>query len=148
MMDEVVAATGAERGFVMPYAADGLPVFRAARAMDHSTIDDLEFQISRGVVERLLRCDQPILTSDAQAHERIGLPQSVGVGLTVDSMRPAERGQRRRLRIRGQQPAERGFTLGDGELLSPIASSATIASEDTRLHEFAVEKGRLETSCR
>ena len=48
VMDQVVELMRAERGFVMLLEDDGAPVFRVARGMDHQTIEDPEFQISRG----------------------------------------------------------------------------------------------------
>ena len=69
VMDEVIAATRAERGFVMLRAADGRLIFRVARGMDQATIDKPQFQISRSVVERVAREGQPLLTSNAQSDE-------------------------------------------------------------------------------
>jgi len=78
-MDEVIAVTRAARGFVMLHEADGMLVFRAAHGMDQQTIDDPQFQVSRGVVERVAREGQPILTSDAQSDDRFSMRQSVMV---------------------------------------------------------------------
>ena len=66
VMDEVIAATRAERGFVMLREEDGTLTFRAARGMDQSTVHDPQFQVSRGVVERVAQEGRPVLTSDAQ----------------------------------------------------------------------------------
>ncbi|MCK4451668.1 MAG: GAF domain-containing protein, partial [Anaerolineae bacterium] len=77
VMDEVIAVTRAERGFVMLHEADGRLVFRAARGMDQNTIDDPQFQVSRSVVERVAREGQPVLTSDAQSDDRFSMRQSV-----------------------------------------------------------------------
>ncbi len=55
VMDEVIAVTHAERGFVMLHEADGKLWFRVARGMDQNTIDDPQFQVSRSVVERVAR---------------------------------------------------------------------------------------------
>ena len=63
VMDEVIAVMRAERGFVMLHEENGRPVFRVARGIDQSTIDEPHFQVSRGVVERVAREGQPILTS-------------------------------------------------------------------------------------
>ena len=48
VMDEVIAAVHAERGFVMLHEAGGQLVFRVARGIDQRTIEDPSFQISRG----------------------------------------------------------------------------------------------------
>ncbi len=49
VMDEVIAAVRAERGFVMLKEPDGTLSFRVARGMDQRTIAAPGFQVSRGV---------------------------------------------------------------------------------------------------
>jgi len=146
VMDEVIAAMRAERGFVMLRQAEGRLNFRVARGMDQETIDDPQFQISRSVVERVAREGQPILTSDAQADARFSMRESVmALGLRSILCVP--------LRIKDQVSGvvyvdnrlKAGiFTQDDLELLTAIASSAAIAIENARLYQVAVEKGRLE----
>jgi len=146
VMDEVIAVTGAERGFVTLLKADGTPAFRAARGMDHTTIDDPEFQISRTVVERVAREAQPVLTSDAQSDDRFSMRRSVKVlGLRSILCVP--------LKVRDQvlgvvyvdNRMQAGiFGQADLELLAAIGSSAAIAIENARLYQVAVEKGRME----
>ena len=77
VMDEVIAATRAERGFVMLREADGRLNFRVARGMDQETIDDPQFQVSRSVVEQVAREGGAVLTSDAQADDRFSMRRSV-----------------------------------------------------------------------
>jgi len=146
VMDEVVAATRAERGFVMLHEDDGRPVFRVARGMDQNTIDDPQFQVSRSVVERVAREGQPILTSDAQSDDRFSMRQSVMI-LGLRSILCVS------LRIKDKVSGvvyvdnrlQAGiFTQADLELLTAIASSAAIAIENARLYQVAVEKGRME----
>ena len=146
VMDEVIAVTHAERGFVMLYDSKGRLVFRVARGMDQSTIDDPQFQISRSVVERVAREGQAVLTSDAQSDERFSMRQSVmDLGLRSILCVP--------LTIRNgvlgvvyvDNRLQAGiFTQADLDLLSAIASSAAIAIENARLYQMAVEKGRME----
>ncbi|MEE9616057.1 MAG: GAF domain-containing SpoIIE family protein phosphatase [Anaerolineae bacterium] len=146
VMDEVIAVTRAERGFVMLHEVDGRLVFRAARGMDQNTIDDPQFQVSRSVVERVAREGQPVLTSDAQSDDRFSMRQSVMIlGLRSILCVP--------LRIKDQVSGvvyvdnrlQAGiFTQADLELLTSIASSAAIAIENARLYQVAVEKGRME----
>ena len=146
VMDEVIAVTRAERGFVMLHEADGRPVFRVARGMDQSTIDDPQFQVSRSVVERVAHEGKPVLTSDAQRDDRFSMRQSVlDLGLRAILCVP--------LRIKDQVSGvvyvdnrlQAGiFTQADLELLAAIASSAAIAIENARLYQVAVEKGRME----
>ena len=146
VMDEVVAATRAERGFVMLREADGRLVFRAARGMERETIDDPEFQISRSVVERVAHEGQPLLTSNAQSDEWLSDRVSVIVlGLLSILCVP--------LQLKGtilgviyvDNRLQAGiFSPEDLELLTAIAASAAIAIENARLYQVAVEKGRME----
>ena len=146
VMDEVIAVTRAERGFVMLHDADGRPVFRVARGMDQSTIDDPQFQVSRSVVERVAHEGQPILTDDAQQDDRFSTRQSVMIlGLRAILCVP--------LRIKDEilgvvyvdNRLQAGiFTPADLDLLTSIASSAAIAIENARLYQVAVEKGQME----
>jgi sigma-B regulation protein RsbU (phosphoserine phosphatase) len=146
VMDEVIAATRAERGFVMLREADGRLVFRVARGMDQRVIDDPQFQISRSVVEQVAREGQPILTSDAQRDDRFSMRQSV-MALKLRAILCVP------LKIKDQVSGvvyvdnrlQTGiFAQADLELLTAIASSAAIAIENARLYQVAVEKGRME----
>lgn len=146
MMDEVIAATHAERGFVMLREGNEPLVFKAARGMEMQVIEAPTFQVSRGVVEQVAHEGQPILTSDAQADARLNLRQSVMfLGLRSILCVP--------LQVKGatigvvyvDNRLQAGlFTPADLDLLTSIASSAAVAIENARLYELAVEKGRLE----
>ena len=146
MMDEVIAATRAERGFVMLRDESGQLTFRAARGLEQQTIEAPSFQVSRGVVERVAEEGQPTLTSDAQSDPRFNLRQSV-VALGLRSILSVP------LQVKGatlgvvyvDNRLQAGiFTPADLDLLTSIASSAAIAIENARLYQVAVEKGRLE----
>jgi sigma-B regulation protein RsbU (phosphoserine phosphatase) len=146
VMDEIIAAVGAERGFVMLREADGGLVFRAARGIDQKTIDEPQFHISRSVVEEVAREGQPLLTSDAQRDSRFSSSQSVR-GLRLRSILCAP--LKIKDRISGVVYVDNQFRAGifteaDLELISAIASSAAIAIENARLYQVAIEKGRLE----
>jgi sigma-B regulation protein RsbU (phosphoserine phosphatase) len=146
VMDEVIAVTRAERGFVMLHEAGGELVFRAARGMDQSTIDDPQFQISRGVVERVAREGQPVLTSNAQLDDRFSMRHSVvDLGLRSILCVPLKVQDQVTGVVYVDNRLRAGiFTQDDLDLLSAIASSAAIAVENARLYQLAVEKGRLE----
>ncbi len=146
VMDEVIAAVRAERGFVMLHDDDGRLLFQVARNMDQSTIDEPGFQVSRGVIERVAAEGRTLLSSDAQHDDRFSMRQSV-VSLGLRSILCAP------LIVRDQTTGviyvdsrlQAGiFTPDDRELLTGIASSAAIAIENARLYQAAVEKGRLE----
>ncbi len=146
VMDEVIAATRAERGFLMLREGDGQLVFRVARGMEQRTIESPAFQISRGLVERVAREGQPLLTSDAQTDVWLGGRASV-VGLGLRSVLCVP------LLLKGavigviyvDNRLQAGiFGHDDLELLGAISSNAAIAIENARLYQVAVEKGRLE----
>jgi sigma-B regulation protein RsbU (phosphoserine phosphatase) len=149
VMDEVIAATHAERGFVM-LTGSGEDVadltFRAARGLDQQTIEEPRFQVSRSIVERVARQGKPLLTSDAQADDRFNIRQSVVyLGLRSILCVPLSLKDRVIGVIYVDNRLQAGiFTQADLELLTAIASSAAIAIENARLYQVAVEKGRLE----
>ncbi|MCU0507536.1 MAG: SpoIIE family protein phosphatase [Anaerolineae bacterium] len=146
VMDEVIAAVRAERGFVMLREVDGALSFRVARGMDQRTIDEPGFQVSRGVIEQVAAEGRAVLSSDAQHDDRFSMRQSI-VSLGLRSILAAPLIVRDRVIgvIYVDSRLQAGiFTLADLELLTAIASSAAIAVENARLYRAAVEKGRLE----
>jgi sigma-B regulation protein RsbU (phosphoserine phosphatase) len=146
VMDEVIASTRAERGFLMLRDADGQLAFRVARGMDQQAIETPEFQVSRSVVERVAANGVSTLTSDAQADSWLGGRESVRIlGLRAILCVP--------LQLKGatigviyvDNRLQTGiFSPQDLELLAGIASSAAIAIENARLYAIAVDRGRLE----
>lgn len=146
VMDEVIVATRAERGFLMLHDEQGEPTFRAARGMDQHTIQDPMFQISLSVVEGVAHQGQPVLTGDAQVDPRFSMRQSVRLlGLRSILCVPLRIKERILGTIYVDNRIQAGiFSPADLDLLSAIASSAAIAIENARLYKVAVEKGRLE----
>ena len=146
VMDEVITATHAERGFVVLRADDGQLEFRAARGVDQATIGQPEFQISRGVMERVARDGEGVLTSDAQQDERFMSRQSVmSLGLRSIMCAPLRVKEKVLGAIYVDNRLHAGiFTPADLELLIAIAASAATAIENARLYQVAVDKGRME----
>lgn len=147
VMDEVVTATQAERGFLMLKDVAGQLVFRVARGMEQTIIQEPEFQISRSVVERVANDGQPILTSNAQTDERLNLRRSVmALGLRSILCVPLQlRGGAVTGIIYVDNRLQAGiFAQADLDLLTAIAASAAVAIENARLYQVAVEKGRIE----
>ena len=146
VMDEVIAITHAERGFVMLTEPDGKLGFRVARGLDQTTIEAPQFQVSRSVVERVSQDGEPIVTSDAQTDERFNIRQSVMfLGLRSILCVPLSLKERVIGVIYVDNRMQAGiFGPADLKLLSAIASSAAVAIENARLYQVAVEKGRLE----
>jgi len=146
VMDEVILAVKAERGFVMLSELDRSLEFKVARGMDHKTINDPEFQVSRSIVEKVAHEGQPVLTSDAQKDDRFSMHQSIMLlGLRSILCVPLLIKERTIGVIYVDNTMQTGiFSPSDLDLLSAIAWNAAIAIENARLYQLAVEKGRLE----
>ncbi len=146
VIDEVIAAVRAERGFLMLRDAGGDLVFRAARGIDQQTIDEPRFQISRGVVERVAQEGQPLLTSNAQGDDWLKERTSVvALGLRSILCVPLQIKSETIGVIYVDNRLQTGiFTDNDLDLLASIAASAAVAIDNARLYQVAVEKGRLE----
>ena len=146
VIDEVIAATRAERGFLMLREPDGPLLFRVARGMDQRTILEPQYQISRSVVTQVVRDGSAVLTSDAQSDSELGILESVMIlGLRSILCVPLKVKNDITGVIYVENRMQVGtFSHSDLELLSSIANSAAIAIENARLYQVAVEKGRLE----
>lgn len=146
LMDEVISATNAERGFLMLFEEDGTLSFRTARGMDRQTIEESEFKISRGIVERVAHEGIPLLTSNAQLDERLDQRASVKLyGLRSVLCVPIQQKEDVLGVIYVDNRFQNGiFSADDLELLTSIASSAGIAIDNARLYQIAIEKGRME----
>jgi len=146
IMDEVIIAVRAERGFVMLSDDHGEMNVRVARGIDQHIIHDPMFQVSLSVVEGVARQGQPVITGDAQLDPRFNMRQSVRLlGLRSILCVPL----RIRERILGviyvDNRIQAGlFSQGDLDLLNAIAYSAAPAIDNARLYQVAVEKRRLE----
>jgi len=146
VMDEVIKITHGERGFLMLCEPGGNMSFKAARGLDQQTITSPEFQVSRGVVERVANEGRSILTSDAQTDEWLRSRESVrALNLRAILAVPIQLKEVCKGVIYVDNRIQTGiFRPADIELLEGIASSAAIAIENARLYQVAVEKGRLE----
>ena len=135
VMDEVIAAVHAERGVVMLHDPEGRLSFRVARGMDQKTIEDPRFQVSRGVVEKVEREGQPILTIDAQQDERFRSRESIVVlGVRSILCVPLKNKERKLGIIYVDNRLRSGlFTEADLELFNAIASTAAIAIDNASL---------------
>ncbi|MEK7277299.1 MAG: GAF domain-containing SpoIIE family protein phosphatase [Chloroflexota bacterium] len=146
VMDEVIAVTRAERGFLVLREADGRLMFHAARGVNQQAIESPQFQISRGVVERVANDGQPILNADAQSDAQLAGRQSVMMlGLRSILCVPLQL----KGKILGVIYVDSRLKVGifgtnDLELLTAIAASAAVAIENARLYLLAVDKGKLE----
>jgi phosphoserine phosphatase RsbU/P len=146
VIDEVIIATRAERGFVMLRDGQGRLTFNVARGMDKNTIEEPVFQISLGIVEGVAKNGLPVLSGDAQIDPRFSMRQSVRLlGLRSILCVPLKMKEQILGTVYVDNRIQAGiFTQADLDLLSAIASSAAIAIENARLYQLAVEKGSLE----
>lgn len=74
IIDAAIALSGAERGFVVLKADTGETeddlVIRAARNLDHTSLDDEQLLVSRSIAFRSMRTGQPINSTNALDDER------------------------------------------------------------------------------
>jgi sigma-B regulation protein RsbU (phosphoserine phosphatase) len=146
VMDEVIASVRAERGFLMLREPDGHLTFRAARGMDQHTLAQPEFQVSRGIVERVAKEGRPLLTSNAMDDDRLSGRESINIlGLRAVLCVPLVlKGTAIGVVYVDNRLRAGIFSPADMELLAAIAANAAVAIENARLYQVAVEKGRLE----
>src|SRR5512136_2224101 len=146
VIDEVITAVNAERGFVMLREDDGRLTFRTARGLDQSTIEAPRFQVSRSVAESVANEGQPVLTNDPMSDSRFRGRESVMMlGLRSILCAPLRVQDKIIGAIYVDNRLQAGiFNQEDLDLLSAIASSAAIAIENARLYKVAVEKGRMD----
>jgi len=144
VIDAVIEITGAERGFLMLKDTNDELVFRVARGMDHETIEEPEFQVSRTIIQQVAESGQPLLTSNAQ--DDFGSRTSV-INLKLRSILcvPLQhKGLDLGLIYVDNRIQNDIFTNSELELLAAVAASAAAAIENARLYEIAIEKGRME----
>lgn len=146
VMDEVIAALHAERGFVMLLETDGRFNFTTARGMDQHTIEAPHFEVSRSVVVNVAESGLPVHTSDAMTDERFSGRASVQIlGLRSILCAPLKVKHNIIGVIYVDNRLQAGiFTPDDLDLLCAISASAAIAIENARLYQVAVEKGRMD----
>ena len=150
VMDEVVKATQAERGFIVltepvTEAASLKQFFYAQRGIDQLTIDAPEFLFSRSIVEQVIQRGQPLLTSDAQADSRLNLRQSiVMLGLRSILCVPLKTKEKILGVIYVDNRLIAGiFNQAELELVQTIANHAAVSIENARL--FLETQNKLQT---
>ena len=146
VIDQVISVTGAERGFLMLGSSTDDLEFHVARGLDQETIASPEFEISRGVVERVAESGQSVLTVDAQTEGWLADRKSIHT-LNLRSLMCVPLMVKRRAigLVYVDNRMQAGiFTTDDLALLEAIASSAAVAIENARLYGLAVEQARME----
>lgn len=146
VMDQIIAVTKAERGFLMLGATAQALRFQAARGIDQQEINDPEFQVSRGIIDKVAQSAQPVVTSDAQQEAWLAGRQSV-MSLKLRSIMCVPmmlKDQMIGLVYVDNRMQAGIFRPDDLDMLQVVANTAAVAIENARLHEQAVVQARLE----
>ena len=77
VMDAVISLMRAERGLIMLRDSHGEFQIKAARGMDHASLDEDDFSVSRTIVHRVAERGEPVLTTNAQEDPRFEQQKSV-----------------------------------------------------------------------
>lgn len=77
VMDSLIGLMHAERGFLMLREGDGELKKQIARGIDHSDLENVEFKVSRTIVDKVATTGEAILTTNAQEDPRFENQMSV-----------------------------------------------------------------------
>jgi signal transduction histidine kinase len=136
-MDAVIQLTGAERGFLMlqDEATDQLEL-QAARNFQRENLDREDMQVSRSIIQEVLRTNQGALTTNAQTDERYLNRESIQhYALRSILCQPLlARGQAIGVIYVDNRIKSGAFNEGDRELLEAFAAQAAVALENARLY--------------
>jgi signal transduction histidine kinase len=137
VMDAVINLTGAGRGCVLLIDREtGELDLQAARNFERRDLDHEEMQVSRTVINEVLKSGDGVVTSNAQTDTRFADHASV-MRYSLRSIICVP------LRVRGEvigvvyvdNAAKSGlFDTNDGEMLEALASQAAVAIENARLY--------------
>ncbi|MBN1485830.1 MAG: GAF domain-containing protein [Chloroflexia bacterium] len=138
VMDRVIAVTGAERGFLTLLDEEsGELRFAVARNIEQQDIEGSDFQVSRGVIERVTREGQPVLTDNASEDPRFADRASViYFGLRSIMAVPLRVKDNTIGGVYVDNHIRAGiFSEQDLSLLNAFANQAAIAIENARLFD-------------
>jgi putative nucleotidyltransferase with HDIG domain len=77
VMDSLIALVQAERGFLILLEEQRQPRIRIARGIDHVSLEEDAFAISRTIVQRVITSGKPVLTVNALEDPRFGKEASI-----------------------------------------------------------------------
>lgn len=138
VMDKVIAVTRAERGFLMLLdEQSGALHFAVARNLEQQDLESHSFQVSRGIIERVAREGQPLLTDNASADPRFADRASViYFGLRSIMAVPLRMKERILGVVYVDNRIQSGiFSQEDLDLLTTFANQAAIAMDNARLFD-------------
>jgi len=144
-IDMVFEAIPAERAFLFLKEKDDL-VCKIARAAGRGALPaDLQVQISRSITNKVLTEGASVLTSDAAHDPRFQSQNSVVLSQIRSVMAvPLFSGEETFGMVYVDNPLDNRFTEEDLQVLTTIASVASIKIEHERLLEERLEKRRME----
>jgi serine phosphatase RsbU (regulator of sigma subunit) len=144
-IDMVFEAIPAERGFLFLKEKDDL-VCKIARAAGRGALPaDLQVQISRSITNKVLTEGASVLTSDAAHDPRFQSQNSVVLSQIRSVMAvPLFSGEETFGMVYVDNPLDNRFMEEDLQVLTTIASVASIKIEHERLLEERLEKRRME----
>ena len=152
-MDSVIQLTGAERGFLMLANQEtGELTFQAARNFQQENLNKNEMEVSRSVIQEVIRSGEGILTTNALIDDRFSTRDSI----TRFSLRSIlclplrTHGEVMGVIYIDNKIKSGAFNEDDQELLAVFASQAAVAIENARLYsqvdtELAKRVSELET---
>jgi len=140
-MDHVIAQTGAERGMIMVYGANGELLFETARQLDQKDIEHPEFQISKTIMQQVRESGKYKVIKNALTEEELlASGSAVRLGLLSVACAPL----RNENEVIGtvyidHRKQEARFDESTGKLLTEFADLISLSVKN------ALERRRLET---
>jgi len=161
VMDAAIAATGAERGFIMLANRAGVLEFKIARARGRVTLSGQSFATSQKIPHQVFSTGREQIVADLMeggfAGEHLG---TVALGIRnvlctpLRVVRYLERsddgGDQKPIGVLYLDSREKGTLLSQATrtALETLAAEAAVAIENARLYREAIEKGRLDEELR
>lgn len=160
VMDAVMELTGADRGFLMLKDLGGELQCAMARNVSKEALEDKQYRLSQGAIQRVIETDQAVIVCDAERDQHLRDQKSV-IALNLkaimcvplriyrSSFREMDAAEPAAVSTIGllyvdKQTVMQLFSDQDLELFETLAGHAAIAIENARLHQEEVEKRALE----
>ncbi len=144
VMDQVIALSGAERGFLVLIAEDGSMHFEVARGMAHEEIEGAESEISYTILGSVAQTKEPVLLQDVMDDARFGQQQSV-LALNLRSVLCVPllaHSELVGMIYADSRAADARFSDEDLDMLTIFANQAATAIENARLYKETVTWAR------
>ncbi|MGB2896522.1 MAG: GAF domain-containing protein, partial [Anaerolineales bacterium] len=136
-MDSVIQLTGAERGFLMlANQKTGELAFQAARNFERENLDKGEMEVSRSVIQDVVRSGEGILTTNAQDDDRFSTRDSITrfALRSILCLPLRTHGEVTGVIYIDNKIKSGAFNRDDQELLEVFAVQAAVAIENARLY--------------